>query len=56
MSLYNYCWAPIAQRIEHLSSKEAMKVRFPLGAPRKKLIRNFNVAVELIFNDYLIPY
>ncbi len=36
-------YAPIAQRIEHLSSKEAMKVRFPLGA------------LELIFDDYFIP-
>ena len=32
ISLYNDRRAPIAQRIEHLSSKEAMKVRFPLGA------------------------
>jgi hypothetical protein len=26
--------APIAQRIEHLPSKEAMAVRFRLGAPK----------------------
>lgn len=40
-----YSCAPIAQRIEHLPSKETMAVRFRLGAPERKSQR---VLVRLV--------